>query len=63
MSDRCTLAHLFGEGYDVGAAYDNDFRGIYWSTFRDSIQLKQMINKCRSLISNLEKNVIRQLNL
>ena len=41
MGDRCTLANVFGRGLSESDAFNTDFRGIYWSTFRESIQLKK----------------------
>ena len=43
MGDRCTLANVFGHGQSFGQsnASNTDFQGIYWSTFRESIQLKK----------------------
>ena len=43
MGDRCTLANVFGHGLRESDAFNTDFQGIYWSTFRESIQLKKYI--------------------
>ena len=41
MGDRCTLANVFGHVFSQNKAFDTDFQGLYWSTFRESIQLTE----------------------